>query len=357
MEPESNQAKDLAYYYTDWIWSSASSDWMKSLLLFFDGVALALPPAIATMVVDKDPVLAQPLMERGLLTNFSPSSWLDRESAELLARTLLELVRSIEPQCYYRASRLTRAHWGADAAPKIAKIFYEELLARGLVRETKTDRSGVVLMDPRVRQLVLTVFLKVLEACVSRSSEVRLQPTTDRYESVMQHTSFLVKHLPDRDYSNGGHGPYLRRFPTVKGAAMIIGMDLHSVGVDLSSVPLDEALDFRREQGQHYRAYARSLRRFLEEVQLRTDQEYEAAVVQRQEEIVDMADALRREGRKAFGRNSVVAALSLAGAAWTAVRGDPIGAALAAVGAGAGIRSQQIPVSSYSYLFIARNEL
>jgi len=32
-------------------------------------------------------------MERGLLTNFPPGSWLDEESSELLAGTLLELVR------------------------------------------------------------------------------------------------------------------------------------------------------------------------------------------------------------------------------------------------------------------------
>ena len=314
-----------------------------------------------------DPVLAQPLMERGLLTNFPPGSWLDEESSELLAGTLLELVRkevrlpypNQGDKGYHTTYRqLLSGHWGSDAAPKAADMFHRELLRRGLVSESRKNQR-VVQMHPAVRLLVLTVFVRILEACVRRSSDVRLQPITDNVRLAFEHASSIGDYLSNRDYNHHGneHGWILNNYPDVRGTAMILGTDLQAVGLDLSHVPLDEVLDFRREQGQHYRAYARSLHSFLENVRFRTDQGYQTALAQRQEQIVDMADDLRRRGRKAFGRNSIVTTLSLAGATWTAIHGDPIGAVLAAVGAMAGVKSEEIPVNSYSYLFVARQNL
>lgn len=33
---------DLAYYFSDWIWAEGrSTDFMKSMLIFFDGIALS----------------------------------------------------------------------------------------------------------------------------------------------------------------------------------------------------------------------------------------------------------------------------------------------------------------------------
>ena len=60
MEPNSDQTRDLAYYYADWIWPPASSDWMKSLLLFFDGLALALSPDLLTKLSTKIPSWRNP---------------------------------------------------------------------------------------------------------------------------------------------------------------------------------------------------------------------------------------------------------------------------------------------------------
>jgi hypothetical protein len=72
MRPDTDRVKDYVYYYSDWIWPSDSSDWMKAFLLFFDGIALALPADLAIQVIDHDPVLAQPLLDRGLLINLAP---------------------------------------------------------------------------------------------------------------------------------------------------------------------------------------------------------------------------------------------------------------------------------------------
>ncbi len=66
---------EFAHYYGDWIWDEERTGWIKSLLLFFDGIALALPPATADRLIEANPVLAQPLAELGLLRNYEPDLW------------------------------------------------------------------------------------------------------------------------------------------------------------------------------------------------------------------------------------------------------------------------------------------
>ncbi len=360
MDPENGQTQDLAYYYADWIWPTASSDQMKSMLLFFDGIALALPSSLADRVVERDPVLAQPLMDRGLLTNFEPEARLDRESANLLAGTLTELLSDNRFNEWINGEKrlITGAHWASALAPEAAATFTQELERRGLIAGGM-DENELVYMDQPARLLVLTVFVKVLEACVRRSTNVRLQPVTEDDDLARQywHTSDLYLQSISGDDRGWNSGLADENYPAVGGTARVVARDLEAVGVDLSSAPLDEVLDFRRQQGQHYRAYARSLRQFLTDSQSLTGREHKAALILREQEIADMAADLRRQGRQAFGRSSVIMALSLAGAAWTAALGDPIGAVLATATAFAGIKPQATPVTSYSYLFAAGRKL
>jgi hypothetical protein len=60
-------SSEFAYYYTDWIWPRGSTDFIKSMLLFFDGMALSLSSDRAEQAIGQDPVLAIPLAEQGLL--------------------------------------------------------------------------------------------------------------------------------------------------------------------------------------------------------------------------------------------------------------------------------------------------
>src|SRR5690348_13669217 len=80
--------RDLGYYFTDWIWQSGSIDFMKSMLLFFDGLTLALPSSIAAKMIDRDPILATPLADRGLLVNFDPVATLEADTTERLITAL-----------------------------------------------------------------------------------------------------------------------------------------------------------------------------------------------------------------------------------------------------------------------------
>jgi hypothetical protein len=117
MAPDSWSEKDLGYYYTDWIWTDGSIDLMKSMLLFFDGLTLALPQDLAAQVIERDPVLAAPLAECGLLVNFDPATTLDAAAAEQLARALTACVRQYPndlthtPPCSPSLARPWKCPW------------------------------------------------------------------------------------------------------------------------------------------------------------------------------------------------------------------------------------------------------
>lgn len=74
--------EEFAFYYGSLIWEVELTDWVKSLLLFFDGIALSLPEARAERLIESDPVPAQPLAEKGLLRNY----WMDISVQELIDR-------------------------------------------------------------------------------------------------------------------------------------------------------------------------------------------------------------------------------------------------------------------------------
>ena len=76
--------KDTAYYYPAPYWGAGEGDWIKSLLLFFDDVAILLPDYMRGRRRDADPSLAGPLEEQGLLRILEPKEWIDAEVAEKL---------------------------------------------------------------------------------------------------------------------------------------------------------------------------------------------------------------------------------------------------------------------------------
>jgi hypothetical protein len=51
---------ETAYYYPEPYWPARHSDWAKSLLLFFDDIAILLPRYMRGREDAADPTLAQP---------------------------------------------------------------------------------------------------------------------------------------------------------------------------------------------------------------------------------------------------------------------------------------------------------
>ena len=60
-----NERLDVAYYYPAPFWGMGEGGWVKSLLLFFDKVSILLPGYMYGRHHLADPVLAEPLEDRG----------------------------------------------------------------------------------------------------------------------------------------------------------------------------------------------------------------------------------------------------------------------------------------------------
>jgi hypothetical protein len=142
----------------------------------------------------------------------------------------------------------------------------------------------------------------------------------------------------------------LLRMQASPSAGHVVALDLETVSVDLSRVPLDEVLEFRAQHGSEFRAYARNLRSFVAELASLPIGERDARICDRQEELADAAHELRRTARRRWIRPLGKAGLALAGAVWNAATGDPIGA-LVSGGGGLLEAPESRPVSAYSYLF------
>ena len=77
---------DVAYYYHPApYWGIDEGGWVKSLLLFFDKVSILLPGYMYGRHHFADPVLAEPLEDRGLLEVLEPTNWIDPDMAKKLA--------------------------------------------------------------------------------------------------------------------------------------------------------------------------------------------------------------------------------------------------------------------------------
>ncbi len=218
---------DLAYYYPAPYWHINEIDRLKSLLLFFDGIAILLPRYMSGRESAADPVLAGPLREMGLLTVLEPETFVDQQVTEALITAVTELITGgafdgldHHKQAYHELSR-SRMGWGADV--ELSDMIIEELIARGLARPSEDGVS--VPLHPVVRTTFL-VLLSQLARAAGRRAGLALHPATSSHRAVED----LVRVLS---------------LPASPSAGHLVTLDLEAVGLDLASVPLDDILEFR----------------------------------------------------------------------------------------------------------------
>ena len=167
-----------------------------------------------------------------------------------------------------------------------------------------------------------------------------LSPATDQWRLV-EALSEIIKNPDDSSPSIGD----------------IVSFDMAMVGVDLGGVPIEEVLDFRQKHYSQYRHYTLSVRKFARELSLMPVEERQLSFEQRQEELDEAARALRLLGRATWKKPASFG-LRFAGAAWSLMSGDPIGAFLSVASALLGNKpAQEGEVGVYSYLFSARQDL
>lgn len=328
------QKPEIAFYYPNPMWFSGN--WVKSLILFFDGIGLLVPSYMKDGPEHADPAIVSGLKKHGLLHVLEPETVVDKTATEKLATAMTDIITSGALDSLAREGsefgELSYSRLGGYGDPALAEMIHAELKKRGLARDT---RDGVSIpMHPMVRSLILVLLAQILRPHGDRIG-VELSPATDRPE--------IVDALKE-----------LLSLPTSPSAGHVVAADLKVVGVDLGSVPIDEVLSFRRDHLDQHKAYVRAVRRFVRELSLLGEKERAAALAEREEELSEMAQELQNTARKAW-KQPASFALSVAGAAWTYTTGDHIGAALAAGAAVAGFSPAPTQeVGAYSYLFKAR---
>lgn len=325
---------DTAYYNPAPYWAIRESGWIKSLLLFFDDVAILLPRYMYGRHTDADPYVAGPLEERGLLRVLEPSDWVDQDLATQLAEVIVELLTNgtfdeLAKEEHFRELSQSRIGYGADIA--LADFLVDELEARGLARPSEDGVS--IPLHPHVRTTILVV-LAQLSRVAGKKRGMTIHPVTNSTEAVHDLIGTLSqKSMPSRH--------------------QVIQLDLEPVSFDLSAIPLDDVLQFRLEHQDAHRAYMRDLRSFMEELAVVDDSnERERALLQRRRELADAAHDIQRSCRRALGKDLSAWSLGIAGGVMAVASGDPVGLVLSAAGLIVGmVPNEQRQVSAYSYLF------
>src|ERR1700687_77045 len=323
---------EIAFYYPGPVWHSG--DWVKTLVLFFDGIGLLVPASIKDKPFESDPAIAVGLQEAGLLHIWQPEDIVDKAATQKLAASVIDVLSSGALDSLSKEKttfhEISYSRLGGYGDAELAKAILNELKVRGLARDSEDGVS--IPMHPLVRALILVLLAQILRP-YGETIGKELSPATDRPEL----TDALSELLSLPQTASTGH---------------VISTDLQTVTVDLGPVPISEVLSFRKQYYKEHRAYIRGVRKFVWDLSGLPQNELKPAMRQRQEELRDLAADLRKISRNAWKRPASFA-LSIVGAAWRLKRGDPIGALLSVGAAALGARSDANEVGAYSYLFKA----
>lgn len=332
---EADRLPEVAFYYPGTRWRNA--DYIKNLLLFFDGVALLVPDYMVGRPVGEESAVAAGLEEEGLLHILEPEKVVDQGAAEGLAGQLGEILDSgaldhlafdSDPYEALSASRM-----GSYADEGLAGTLVRKLLDKDLARPSEDGVS--IPMHPLIRNLVLVLLSQLLRPS-GRKQGLDLCPATDTPEL---HSSLAE----------------LLGLETLPSAAHVIDLDLQVVGVDMASVGLDELLAFREAHSAEYRAYARDVRRYMRELAPLSGDERSVAEDDRAAEISERARHLQKVAKGWWKRPAGVL-MGLSGAAWTATTGDPLGGLIGgATGLATAAQGSPKEVEAFSYLFRSAN--
>jgi hypothetical protein len=330
----------VGYYAGGWIWPDDQIDWVKSVLPFFDKLSLILPPELVPQAVRDDDVIAQPLIDLGVLETRNPTDVLDDKATTVIVesirriiierqrkrgleegRSLAELAELVTAPEVFQT--ITATHFGIY--DREVEELLRDLQARGLAGALD-PRTGLLQLEGNLRAAVVAVCAQTM-CLVDRANGLDVVPFRP---------------------------PTGRSAPGRWSAAMveILSGDLASVGVDLSRLPLDDVLAFRDEHLAAYTKYMRNLRSMVRLVDTATDQvDRRRLILDRQEELREAADSLRRSARRSGIKTGLGVGLGLVGAGVTFGTGAVAGGTVAAVAAAVGLIPDARADSPYTYLF------
>lgn len=326
---------EFAFYYPGQYWQDP--DWIKNLVCFFDGIAMLVPEHMPNVSSFYDYPLAESLEEHGLFRIIRPEQVVDSNATQKLHTALSSILDSgalekliADGETNFGSLSMSRLGFFGDE--KLANDILAMLKERGWA--TSSEDGVSVPMHRIIRALILVLLAQILRT-VGDDMEITLSPATDQ--------KTLVDALMEVITSKQSSGPT---------NADIIAFDMTTVGVDLSAVPLDELLDYRKQRYHQHRDYILAVRKFARDLSEMPHDERSAAFEHRQWQLDDLAQQLRNDSRRSWKKQASLA-FALVGASWTVTTGDPVAAALAGATAVYGFSSDCSKTGAYSYLFSA----
>ena len=324
--------REVAFYYPNPMWSYGN--WIKSLVLFFDGIALLVPNYMKDRPEMLDPSIVIGLKEQGLLEIIEPEKAVEKSATEQLAAAMTDIITSgaldklAKEETAFREISMSRL--GAYGDRGLYRMIFEELKERGLAKESEDDFS--IPMHPKVRSLVLVLLSQILRPYGS-TINANLSPATDMGQMVAALSEFLSQGI---EPSSGS----------------VVEFDLNTVTVDLAPVPFDEVLDFRRQNLESHKRYMLSVRKFALALSRMPEEERQINFAYRQSELDELASDLRNNARKSWKKPASFG-LSLAGSALSAMTAPFTGAIKFVASLAGHERPGEVDAGVYSYLFRA----
>lgn len=325
----------VGYYAGGWIWPDDQIDWVKSLLPFFDKLSLILPPELVPQAVRDDDVIAQPLIDRGILETRDPADVLDHKATTEIVDAMRHLIELRDSDSLQEFTELVTApppeakqtititHFGIY--DREVQDLLRDMQARGLAGAIDPN-TGLFPLDPQLRAAVIAV-------CAQKMCQLDRQKGLD-----------VVPFRPP----TGPSAP--RREPLM--LAEILSTDLADVAPNLSRLPLADVLAFRDEHLAAYNKYMKDLRAAVRLLETTTDQvDRKRLLLDRQAELRETADSLRRSTRDAGLKTTLSVTLALVGVGTSFVAGPVVGAVVAAMASAAGLIPGSQVDSPYTYLF------
>ncbi len=279
--------------------------YLKNQLLFFDDVRLVAPALTRKRAWQVDESIYGPLEDAGLLAESSFSDVLD---LSFMDRALEDAMKDQTSMQRFMLGQMWEKVC-ADAA----------LGGEGTSMDFLTPTAFALLYNSALRQDPKTGAL--------------LSPSTDnpQYAENARKMWYAASDLAS--------------------IAQVIESDSHQVGMDTSLVPMDEYLDFRRQNRTAHRRYMNSVRGFFEQVSASPEVRRPHLIAERRTEIREYAAELNKATIRSMAQPTSLI-FAIAGVAWSACTLDPTGALIGTTSLLAGAVPQR-DNGTYSYLFAA----
>jgi len=316
---------------------------LKSMLLFFDDIAVFSTPEHRSRAPAIDPHLSAPLAERGLLQFVDPRA-VTSSHAEVIARAAL-----------HRAAMENAEHWMAAATggawhievPRLQGRFsssvpikaselsasrdpgslelFKLLAQEGLLfPDESTDEEWVVV--PGLASVANSILAQAVRAAAGEQGR-SIEPVATRRDEARVFAAVLEDAVDN------------------VGAADVVTSDFSAVSFNLSGVGLDDILDFRARHRREFRAYVVALQALLARPPASRHS------VDRRAALADEADRLRELQLRRWTNLGSTVSLGIVGAAWTLATGDLLGALIARTATGSQLlRDGPTPVTAYTYI-------